>query len=64
MTDSYSKCSREQEQYFASLIERINQADGYTKISHITLTHVSLGCAEGELETAPDVLNPDRKSVV
>ena len=56
MTDSYNKCS--QEQYFAQLIERINQSDGYTKISHITLTHVSLGCAEGELKTVPDVLNP------
>lgn len=58
MMDSCSKTPEEREQFYAQVIARINQDDGYAAASHITITSMGEGCASGELEVKPDSLNP------
>lgn len=36
----------------------VNQSDGYARHSHVTITHMEPGGAEGVLDLAPEVLNP------
>ena len=56
--DFYNSTPEERARFYAQAAERVNQTDGYAKGSHVRITHIALGSAEGELEVCPEVLNP------
>lgn len=56
--DFCSKTPEELAEYYAQAVERFNRTDGYAKLSHVRITCIAPGYAEGELEVCPEVLNP------
>ena len=60
MTDFCSKASEERQAYCSSLLRYVQDhpGDSYSRLSHITITAVGDGWAEGELTVCPEVLNP------